>query len=105
MHTAALLLLAHAVTAYELGEDTTLCWVTVTSAESSDLCAGYSGPRQIDCNGSSVEMSFATPVETDGLRVTTPLESLVPHMIDCTCLLYTSPSPRDRTRSRMPSSA
>ena len=26
-------------------------------------------------------------------------------MINCTCLLYTSPSPRDRTRSRMPSSA
>ena len=25
--------------------------------------------------------------------------------IDITCLLYTSPSPRDRTRSRMPSSA
>ena len=28
------------------------------------------------------------------------------HQIMChTCLLYTSPSPRDRTRSRMPSSA
>ena len=25
--------------------------------------------------------------------------------IDGSCLLYTSPSPRDRTRSRMPSSA
>ena len=25
--------------------------------------------------------------------------------LGCTCLLYTSPSPRDRTRSRMPSSA
>ena len=25
--------------------------------------------------------------------------------IICACLLYTSPSPRDRTRSRMPSSA
>ena len=25
--------------------------------------------------------------------------------LPCTCLLYTSPSPRDRTRSRMPSSA
>ena len=25
--------------------------------------------------------------------------------IICRCLLYTSPSPRDRTRSRMPSSA
>ena len=28
----------------------------------------------------------------------------VQELIDC-CLLYTSPSPRDRTRSRMPSSA
>ena len=26
-------------------------------------------------------------------------------IVDCGCLLYTSPSPRDRTRSRMPSSA
>ena len=26
-------------------------------------------------------------------------------LTDNTCLLYTSPSPRDRTRSRMPSSA
>ena len=25
--------------------------------------------------------------------------------LECYCLLYTSPSPRDRTRSRMPSSA
>ena len=29
----------------------------------------------------------------------------VPHGQSVTCLLYTSPSPRDRTRSRMPSSA
>ena len=28
-----------------------------------------------------------------------------PHKEGCGCLLYTSPSPRDRTRSRMPSSA
>ena len=27
------------------------------------------------------------------------------HVLDRACLLYTSPSPRDRTRSRMPSSA
>ena len=27
------------------------------------------------------------------------------YLQDTTCLLYTSPSPRDRTRSRMPSSA
>ena len=32
-------------------------------------------------------------------------ESLQDVPIAITCLLYTSPSPRDRTRSRMPSSA
>ena len=36
---------------------------------------------------------FETITVTDGAKVNE------------TCLLYTSPSPRDRTRSRMPSSA
>ena len=31
--------------------------------------------------------------------------SCMPVLCDINCLLYTSPSPRDRTRSRMPSSA
>ena len=39
---------------------------------------------------------FEIQVLMDGLTVMVPVES---------CLLYTSPSPRDRTRSRMPSSA
>ena len=30
---------------------------------------------------------------------------VAPRALDVVCLLYTSPSPRDRTRSRMPSSA
>ena len=33
------------------------------------------------------------------------IEEIVDNSIDEACLLYTSPSPRDRTRSRMPSSA
>ena len=33
------------------------------------------------------------------------LAMLTPWITPYTCLLYTSPSPRDRTRSRMPSSA
>ena len=37
------------------------------------------------------------------LAAVTDVEALVP--ITYICLLYTSPSPRDRTRSRMPSSA
>ena len=35
-----------------------------------------------------------------------PVEEIDPSLIDPeTCLLYTSPSPRDRQKSRMPSSA
>ena len=46
--------------------------------------------------------------EMDGFEVTREIrrENDVPIiMLTARCLLYTSPSPRDRTRSRMPSSA
>ena len=41
------------------------------------------------------------------LRVEPPLcpKAVLDRALADTCLLYTSPSPRDRTRSRMPSSA
>ena len=47
-------------------------------------------------------MKRCIPVKLLGL-----LESLFSYCCSCVkcCLLYTSPSPRDRTRSRMPSSA
>ena len=38
-------------------------------------------------------------------RVAFELDRYLAAGLVCTCLLYTSPSPRDRTRSRMPSSA
>ena len=49
-------------------------------------------------------------VVTDYLNksdLTKHLDAMGFHLVGygCTCLLYTSPSPRDRTRSRMPSSA
>ena len=34
-----------------------------------------------------------------------PIKSIFAPLMNKSCLLYTSPSPRDRTRSRMPSSA
>mgnify|MGYP003313979725 CR=1 FL=1 len=41
----------------------------------------------------------------DVVLIIDPLSGQVEGVIDFSCLLYTSPSPRDRTRSRMPSSA
>ena len=43
-------------------------------------------------------------VFTDGILEGTP-ENVSLYKQEHFCLLYTSPSPRDRTRSRMPSSA
>ena len=40
-----------------------------------------------------------------GLPITRQLDRSIAHVGPKYCLLYTSPSPRDRTRSRMPSSA
>ena len=46
------------------------------------------------------------PRVVEGTRVAGSLSELVAELAgDGRCLLYTSPSPRDRTRSRMPSSA
>ena len=45
------------------------------------------------------------PVEGDTLPGDPDVWMLEPYVVDCDCLLYTSPSPRDATLSRMPSSA
>ena len=45
-------------------------------------------------------------VQLSPVQVISVAASLIPFLEhDDACLLYTSPSPRDRTRSRMPSSA
>ena len=56
--------------------------------------------------------AFGTPTEAaptdaflDGLNALSAEDCVATLLRCCGCLLYTSPSPRDRTRSRMPSSA
>ena len=68
-------------------------------------------------DGMALEQALAFSAQVDGLRwVKVGLELFVQAGPDVVaqlrdqglrvfCLLYTSPSPRDRTRSRMPSSA
>ena len=62
----------------------------------SDL---YTEPRAAVAGGVT---SFMEMPNTKPPAVT---QGLLQYKYDVACLLYTSPSPRDRTRSRMPSSA
>ena len=63
-------------------------YVTVKSA-------GYFGP----------DMPEVVRVNVDSIEDVEFVSSEPTEVIHPNCLLYTSPSPRDRTRSRMPSSA
>ena len=50
--------------------------------------------------------SLAISFKKMGLKKGDKLITLLPNTFEaCTCLLYTSPSPRDKRQSRMPSSA
>ena len=55
--------------------------------------------RTEDTAGAYVRLHWALAISPELDETRQPIDWLV------TCLLYTSPSPRDRTRSRMPSSA
>ena len=80
----------------------------------------------MNLSGSNIQDTYQRVLHTDGASITdgtgsevlsaaelTTLQTIGSANIDSTewleianiCLLYTSPSPRDRTRSRMPSSA
>ena len=59
-------------------------------------------------SAAALEKHLEGDVEFEAVFVTAPAvvnPGLGPIYNNQTCLLYTSPSPRDRTRSRMPSSA
>ena len=63
------------------------------------ICAHCPFVKHVEPELSRLEQDYGTAVQL--LAVSS--NSLITHPQDC--LLYTSPSPRDRTRSRMPSSA
>ena len=50
-------------------------------------------------------MSFAKEISEDEIKDVEDAINVILNGDYYACLLYTSPSPRDRTRSRMPSSA
>eukprot|EP00657_Telonema_sp_P-1_P007084 TRINITY_DN26692_c0_g1_i1.p2 TRINITY_DN26692_c0_g1~~TRINITY_DN26692_c0_g1_i1.p2 ORF type:complete len:104 (-),score=49.25 TRINITY_DN26692_c0_g1_i1:127-438(-) len=60
--------------------------------------AREANPRRVDLRDRALGSS-------DGFEILAALDVHTCHGVLLVCLLYTSPSPRDRTRSRMPSSA
>ena len=93
-----------------LNEEETL-GICIQKAQRTLDALGIVGEVVIADNGSTD--ASAEIAERLGASVVHNLHAgTVPHTLqdlqqrkDNTCLLYTSPSPRDRTRSRMPSSA
>ena len=65
------------------------------------------GPHTIDFTGQGSGAVFGGPSGTyaNSMFIHHDASSNTSFIDDKSCLLYTSPSPRDRTRSRMPSSA
>ena len=76
----------------DLNEIAPSIFTTVPSPEVTDKYTHIPTEKVID----DMELLGWLPVEAKEVKARTK---------DTSCLLYTSPSPRDRTRSRMPSSA
>ena len=85
---------AHALTAGDVNGDDKLDAVDVQLVINSAL--GLPVPF-------STDITYAGG--TDAIDVQLAINAALGIVIDMDCLLYTSPSPRDRQKSRMPSSA
>ena len=75
-----------------------------TTFSSNITLAGSDGAAW-DLTGHTVEAKMAKGYESTKTRTTMTTAVANPTTGIITCLLYTSPSPRDATLSRMPSSA
>ena len=80
-----------------------------TDNDVDDEAEGTPGTADNTADVDDYDPAEIAVVQTFDLALTKELSSMGPFApsdtVTYTCLLYTSPSPRDRTRSRMPSSA
>ena len=75
----------------------------ISPRSGTDVTLGDSGDTFTLPTGVTLDTSNSTVTLPDGTVTNAKVNASA--AIDYSCLLYTSPSPRDRTRSRMPSSA
>ena len=85
---------------------------TNTSGSNTTITGGYSAENTTTYQSGSTNDTTSTTTNTtnnnNNTKPPVPTASapgMSAYSQDICCLLYTSPSPRDRTRSRMPSSA
>ena len=71
--------------------------LAATSESSDEITPAVSGIEDSIAPATDIDLANTTPAEVPSTEV--------PGIEDSTCLLYTSPSPRDQRGSRMPSSA
>ena len=100
----------------EIRRETKRLWVQTEAIKAHLAMAEKQIPGARDMAAATIDALFPTYLTTDGLwndqinacgtnvAQTIPVSTFY-HILCMACLLYTSPSPRDRTRSRMPSSA
>ena len=104
------------VQSYEIALDLTTSETTFRSATvvrftasegaSTFIDAITSAVHSVTLNGTVLDgVADGTRIQLDGLAAENVLEVVADMEYTNTCLLYTSPSPRDRQKSRMPSSA
>ena len=87
-----------ATTTYQSGSSSTSTTSNTTNSNIRSAPPSSSAPSYNSMTQDVCAVGGSLGIQTFGLGI-----SGGKHFIDC--LLYTSPSPRDRTRSRMPSSA
>ena len=81
------------------------CTTSLAAADTCTFVVRYT-PSGIGIHTGSFTVSYFDGINPQSEVKNTLGEGLSPALLNLTdCLLYTSPSPRDRTRSRMPSSA
>ena len=74
--------------------------LTIHSSSGADVVVPIASPSAAGILTSALFNQFNAAVNMEEVR-----DALAGDSLDGTCLLYTSPSPRDRQKSRMPSSA
>ena len=70
-----------------------------------DAAGGENALQNLSADAAEFRFWALVNITGQADRVTEEIEAQIEGMLDDPCLLYTSPSPRDATLSRMPSSA